>query len=107
MPSSVLLLGGVVAIVAAAGLLWSTAGLRGDVRAARGLLDRARVAVDEAERVDRARRQLGPGLSLARGSATGAVGAGRMVGRSGQAIAGIPYAILLGIGRRRRGRDGS
>jgi hypothetical protein len=60
------------------------------------------VALDEAERVDWAWRQLGDGLSLAR---EGATGAGRVVRRSGLAIAGIPYAILVGIGRRRSRGD--
>jgi hypothetical protein len=99
MPSSVLLLAGAAAVAAAAVLILLTARLRREVDAARRLVGRVRVACDEVTRVDQARRQLGDGRYLAR---EGATGAGRMVRRSGVAIAGIPYAILVGIGRRRR-----
>lgn len=103
MPTSGLLLAGVGTAVAAVALLWATVRLRREVDATRRLLARVRLAADEVERVDRARRQLADGISLARGGATGA---GKAVLRSGQAIAGIPYAILDSIGRRRGDEGG-
>jgi hypothetical protein len=103
-PTSAVVLAGVVAVLGAAGLLWVTARLRREVDATRRMLRRVHAAADEVEHVDRARRRLTGGPSFARQSATGA---GRAVLRSGQAIAGIPYAILDSIGRRRPGRDES
>jgi hypothetical protein len=100
--SSALLGAGLIAVAAAVGLLWATARLRRDVEAARRLLHRVAVAADEIERVEQARRQWIDGVGLARGGATGV---NRVVRRSGQTIAGIPYAILDGIGRLRRGDE--
>jgi hypothetical protein len=100
--SSALLVAGIAAVVVAGVLLGLTARARRDVEAVRRLLHRVVVAADEVERVDRARRQWGDSIALARGGATGV---NRVVRRSGQTIAGIPYAILDGIGRIRRGDD--
>jgi hypothetical protein len=101
-PGSALLVAGLVVVVAAAVLLWTVARLRSDVASARRLLRRVDVAAAEVERVDRAWRHVGDGLSRARG---GAIGVNRVVRRSGQAVAGIPYAILDGIARIRRRDD--
>jgi hypothetical protein len=100
--SSALLGAGLVAVAAAVMLVWATARLRRDVEAVRRLLHRVAVAADEIERVEQARRQWIDGVGLARG---GAIGVNRVVRRSGQTIAGIPYAILDGIGRLRRGDE--
>jgi hypothetical protein len=100
MPSSALLLAGVLSVACAVGLLVAVRDVRREVVSARRILRRVVVAAEEIERVDRARRQLVDGVGLARG---GASGVNRVVRRSGLAIAGIPYAILDGVGRIRRG----
>jgi hypothetical protein len=99
MPTSALLFAGVISIAGAVGLLVTVQILRREVASARRLLRRVTVAVDEAERVEQARRQLVDGVGLARGSAGGV---NRAVRRSGSAIAGIPYAIIDSIVRIRR-----
>jgi type II secretory pathway pseudopilin PulG len=99
MPSSALVVAGLLSIACAVGLLVAVRMVRRDVASARRLLHRVIVAVEEAERIDAARRQLVDGVGLAR---DGASGVNRVVRRSGSAIAGIPYAILDGIGRMRR-----
>jgi hypothetical protein len=100
MPSSALLLAGVVSVACAVGLVGAIQILRREVVSARRMLHRVVVAADEVERVDRARRQLVDGVGLTR---AGASGVNRVVRRSGLAVAGIPYAILDSIGRIRRG----
>jgi hypothetical protein len=102
MPTSALVLAGVLSIACAVGLLVAVRILRREVASAHRIHRRILVAVEEAERVDRARRQLVDGVGLARG---GASGVNRVFRRSGLAIAGIPYSILDSIGRMRRGDD--
>lgn len=100
MPSSALLIAGVLSVACAGGLLVAVRTLRRDVVSARRILRRVVVAAEEVERVDRARRQLVDGVGLTR---AGVGSVNRVVRRSGLAIAGIPYAVLDSIGRVRRG----
>jgi hypothetical protein len=101
MPSSALVLAGILSVACAVGLLVAVRILRRKVESARRILRRVIVAADEVERVDRARRQLVDGVGLTR---AGAGSVNRVVRRSGLAIAGIPYAVLDSIGRIRGGK---
>ncbi|HKE68200.1 MAG TPA: hypothetical protein VKB55_03035 [Nocardioidaceae bacterium] len=102
MPSSVVLLAGLAMLAGGAGLLVAVRRERRRLGEVRHLLVRVSAAADEVEHVDWARRRLGDGFNLAW---DGATGVNDVVRRSGQAIAGIPFAILDTIGRNLRRDD--
>lgn len=89
-------------LVGGGGLLALTRRERRRLDEVRHLLVRVNAASDEVEHVDWARRRLGDGFNLAW---DGATGVNDVVRKSGQAIAGIPFAILDTIGRNLRRDD--
>jgi hypothetical protein len=104
--SSVLLVAGGSAVLCGIGLLWATARIRRRLESTHRLLDRLTATAGEVERVEFARRQLDASLGATRAIARGgATGVNEVVRRSSQMIAGVPYAILEGIGRVRRRND--
>jgi len=96
------LLAGLAMLAGGAGLLVAVRRERRRLGEVRHLLVRVSAAADEVEHVDWARRRLGDGFNLAW---DGATGVNDVVRRSGQAIAGIPFAILDTIGRNLRRDD--
>jgi hypothetical protein len=96
------LLVGLAMLAGGAGLLVAIRRERRRLGEVRHLLVRVSAAADEVEHVDWARRRLGDGFNLAW---DGATGVNDVVRRSGQAIAGIPFAILDTIGRNLRRDD--
>lgn len=97
-----MLLAGLAMLAGGAGLLVAVRRERRRLGEVRHLLVRVSAAADEVEHVDWARRRLGDGFNLAW---DGATGVNDVVRRSGQAIAGIPFAILDTIGRNLRRDD--
>ena len=97
-----MLLAGLAMLAAGAWLLVAIRRERRRLDEVRHLLVRVAAAADEVEHVDWARRRLGDGFNLAW---DGATGVNDVVRRSGQAIAGIPFAILDTIGRNLRRDD--
>lgn len=97
-----MLLVGLAMLVGGGGLLGLTRREHRRLDEVRHLLVRVNAAADEVEHVDWARRRLGDGFNLAW---DGATGVNDVVRKSGQAIAGIPFAILDTIGRNLRRDD--
>ena len=97
-----MLLAGLTVLASGAWLLVAVRRERRRLDEVRHLVVRVAAAADEVEHVDWARRRLGDGFNLAW---DGATGVNDVVRRSGQAIAGIPFAILDTIGRNLRRDD--
>jgi hypothetical protein len=103
-PSSVPLVVGIAALLCGIVVLAAAVRLRRRLEEARRLLLRVTTAADEVERIEWAWRRLGDGFTLAR---DGATGVNDVVRRSGQALAGIPYAILESLMQAKRRDDPS
>jgi hypothetical protein len=93
---------GIVVLLCGVALLAAAGRLRRRLDETSRLLLRVTTASDEVERVEWAWRRLGDGFTLAR---DGATGVNDVVPRSGQALTGIPYAILESLMRAKRPDD--
>jgi hypothetical protein len=103
-PSSILLVVGIAALLCGVVLSAAAVRLRRRLDETSRLLLRVTTAADEVERIEWAWRRLGDGFTLAR---DGATSVNDVVRRSGQALAGIPYAILESLMQAKRRDDPS
>src|SRR5262245_36515500 len=93
-PSSVLLVAGIAVLLSGVAMLVATRRVRRRLDETDRLVRRVTTAADEVQRIEWAWRRLGDGFTLAR---DGATGVNEVVRRSGQALTGIPLAILEGL----------